>query len=86
MGDITFWNKEELTEWVENMQKEFCSPPTRFLGCEVEKPIKIILEGDMLSKEQFVHQYCHNCGSQRCEGIGTEWFDGCHYKGCLREE
>lgn len=21
MGDITFWNKEELTEWVENQQK-----------------------------------------------------------------
>lgn len=47
IGDITFYSKAELFEWVENMQKEFCSPPTGFLGCKVDKPIKIVFEGDI---------------------------------------
>lgn len=37
-----------------------------------------------LNKEQFIQQYCHNCGTQRCEGIDTEWFDGCAYKDYLQ--
>jgi hypothetical protein len=47
IGDITFYSKDELFEWVENMQKEFCSPPTGFLGREIEKPVKIVLEGEV---------------------------------------
>lgn len=46
IGGITFYSKAELFEWVANMQKEFCSPPTSFLGCEVEKPIKVVFEGE----------------------------------------
>ena len=38
----------------------------------------------LLTEEEFVHEFCHNCGSQRCEGIGTEWFDGCKFKHLLR--
>lgn len=34
----------------------------------------------MLSKEEFIKKYCQCCGSQRCEGIGTEWFEGCQHK------
>lgn len=33
-----------------------------------------------MNDEKFIETYCHNCGSQRCEGIGTEWFAGCKYK------
>ena len=33
-----------------------------------------------LTPEEFIALHCHNCGSQRCEGIGTEWFDGCKFK------
>ena len=33
-----------------------------------------------LTKEEFIETYCHNCGSQKCEGIGTEWFDGCQHR------
>lgn len=33
-----------------------------------------------MNDRQFVETYCHNCGTQRCEGIGTEWFEGCKYK------
>lgn len=33
-----------------------------------------------LTKQEFLHKYCYSCGTQRCEGIGTEWFNGCHYR------
>lgn len=33
-----------------------------------------------MTEKRFVETYCHNCGTQRCEGIGTEWFEGCKYK------
>jgi hypothetical protein len=34
--------------------------------------------------KEFTQHYCHNCGSQRCEGVGTEWFKGCHHKEHLK--
>lgn len=30
-----------------------------------------------LTKEEFIEQYCRSCGSQRCEGVDSEWFDAC---------
>ena len=30
-----------------------------------------------MNDKQFVETYCHKCGTQRCEGIGSEWFEGC---------
>ena len=33
-----------------------------------------------MNDKEFIEKYCHNCGTQRCEGIGTEWFEGCQYK------
>lgn len=33
-----------------------------------------------MNDKQFEQTYCSNCGSQRCEGIGTEWFEGCKYR------
>ena len=35
--------------------------------------------------KEFVQHYCHNCGSQRCEGVGTPWFEGCGYKKHLKD-
>ena len=43
-----------------------------------EEPVK-------LSKAEFVETYCLNCGSQRGEGIGTDWFEGCQHKNELAE-
>ena len=37
-----------------------------------------------VSEEQFTKIYCNNCGTQRCEGINSEWFDGCKFKDHLR--
>lgn len=33
-----------------------------------------------MNKETFIKTHCHNCGTQRCEGINSEWFEGCRYK------
>lgn len=33
-----------------------------------------------MNDTQFIEKYCHNCGSQRCEGIGTDWFEGCRFR------
>lgn len=39
---------------------------------------------DSTSKEKkFISKYCNKCGSQRCEGINSEWFEGCIYKNFL---
>jgi len=32
---------------------------------------------------EFREKYCQMCGSQRCEGPGTEWFGGCIHRGEL---
>lgn len=33
-----------------------------------------------LTEEEFYKKHCQMCGTQRCEGMGTEWFDGCGYR------
>ena len=33
-----------------------------------------------LTPELFEQIYCNTCGTQRCEGINSEWFDGCKFK------
>lgn len=33
-----------------------------------------------MTKEEFIEKHCKMCGTQRCEGIDTDWFDGCHYR------
>ena len=30
-----------------------------------------------MNEKQFIEKYCYGCGTQRCEGPGTEWFEGC---------
>ena len=32
-----------------------------------------------MNKEEFEETYCKKCGSQRCEGIDTEWGEGCQF-------
>ena len=55
----------------------------------VENKLMDIYGVDIIEFEdpkEFTEHYCHNCGSQRCEGIGTEWFGGCRYKNYLKTE
>lgn len=33
-----------------------------------------------MDKKEFVEKYCRNCGSQRCEGIDSEWINGCKFR------
>jgi len=37
-------------------------------------------DSNSMTEEEFYQEYCLLCGSQRCEGIGTEWFDGCPHR------
>ena len=30
-----------------------------------------------MTEKQFIETYCNGCGTQRCEGIGSPWFEGC---------
>ena len=30
-----------------------------------------------MTENQFIEKYCYSCGTQRCEGPRTEWFEGC---------
>lgn len=48
--------------------------------CPASKPQYLNKDKKFLTEKEFVQKYCDNCGSQRCEGIGTEWFDGCKFK------
>lgn len=33
-----------------------------------------------MNDKQFMEIYCSACGTQRCEGIHSEWFKGCKYR------
>ena len=33
-----------------------------------------------MNDKQFMETYCSACGTQRCEGIHSEWFEGCKYR------
>lgn len=35
---------------------------------------------EKLNRDNFFQKYCLLCGSQRCEGPGSEWFSGCEHK------
>ena len=85
IGDITFYSKDELFEWVENMQKEFCSPPTGLVMGKVDKPIKIVFEGDpkIISEEDKYEMNMellykigeHNFGALDCSDMTEEEID-----------
>ena len=38
------------------------------------------------TEKQFVDRYCSKCGSQRCEGIKSDFFEGCEHKELLKKE
>lgn len=58
----------------------------RFRNAELAKTLQFAEDAQPveLNEQEFIDKYCRNYGSQRCEGIGTEWFDGCHYKNQLK--
>lgn len=33
-----------------------------------------------MNVEEFTKTYCAKCGTQRCEGIESEWGEGCQYR------
>ena len=55
-----------------------CNSTSYFYDAENKKGNNT--EANSLSEKEFVEKHCKSCGTQRCEGIGTEWFEGCHYR------
>lgn len=58
---------------------------------EYNKGLNDLFEGmikaaKQLSKDEFIKNNCHNCGTQRCGGPDTEWFEGCSLKDELKKE
>ena len=41
--------------------------------------------GGSMKKDEFIKTYCDFCGTQRCEGIDTEWFTGCPHRNELED-
>lgn len=59
--------------------------PLKELGIVPQRKLIVTSKGEvkmtkLLTEEEFYEKYCQMCGSQRCEGTGTPWFDGCEYK------
>ena len=52
-----------------------------FIGkiCKVRYMLDQV-DNDLVDKETFEKKYCKNCGSQRCEGVNSKWFNGCEDK------
>ena len=46
----------------------------------ISMSLKEFIYKNKLSEDDFINKYCRKCGSQRCEGIGTESFEGCIHK------
>lgn len=36
------------------------------------------------NEKEFIKHFCNHCGTQRCEGIHSEWFEGCLFKDNLK--
>ena len=48
-------------------------------ACDKFVPVKTVTE------KQFIKQFCKFCGTQRCEGINTEFFNGCIHRFYLKD-
>ena len=86
--------KEHLVDLVEDKECEIIFKgqkiiyPAKFYICnQTTRKSNTFSTGEMLDQElktiRFISEYCNNCGSQRCEGVNSEWFEGCKYKDFL---
>lgn len=87
------WEKidlEKVADFLLNNGVDIVNPYSKlFNSCiePIENKLADIYGVDTIEfedPEEFTHHYCHNCGSQRCEGVGTPWFEGCQHKERLK--
>ena len=74
--------KNNKCRWHSNFESNHC---TRELVILNDEGSCTFFQDRKLNAEEFYQKYCLNCGSQRCEGIGTDWFEGCVHKDKLEE-
>ena len=39
-----------------------------------------------ITEKEFEEMFCKLCGTQRCEGVDSEWFEGCKHKDKLKQD
>ena len=75
--------KHKVRAVMEYYRRTKCTPK------EAREYIELLLEDkteEKYTQEEYKGQFCQMCGSQRCEGPGTEMFDGCIHKNLLLED
>ena len=75
--------KNKKCRWHDEFEVNLC---TRELVTINDEGKCAFYQSRKMTEEEFYHKHCLDCGSQRCEGIGTEWFDGCRFKDELKIE
>ena len=74
-----------------SIDDNFCSNcGTMFYRIKNKKSIENKLEDThemnlIEDPKEFTRLYCYGCGSLRCEGVGTPWFEGCRLKKYLKD-
>ena len=91
-ADLQKWFETKSARAIERMSQH----NVRKVNCsitedEYNKGLNDLREGarkvvKQLSKDDFIKNNCHNCGTQRCGGPDTEWFEGCSLKDELKQE
>lgn len=69
----------------ENLAKEDCKVEFRYWNLDFVVDFEEFIINELIDETEFINKYCLKCGSQRCEGIKTDWFDGCQYRKCLKK-
>lgn len=77
-------NKEMLDKYNPTVCHNVCSHTDYFYDVDVPQKDDNSEPANILTEDEFRDKYCKMCGTQRCEGIGTDWFDGCGHRNELK--
>lgn len=78
-------NKDIMDKYNPTICYNICNH-TEYLYKVSDGESKNDIPDNSLSQDDFCEKYCKECGTQRCEGVGSDWFEGCHHKNKLKRE
>ena len=90
-------DRESKKEYLTTLIKQSALPTSKlntvkmkYEEIDLEKVAEFLLDNGVdiheYDVDEFVEHFCRRCGSQRCEGIGTEWWVACKYADHLKTE
>ena len=71
--------------WHSDIEPNKCTRELIIVGEDANCKMVKDKKKHQITAKKFIETYCNNCGSQRCEGVGTVWFDGCKFKDYLKQ-